>query len=129
MVIIDADFFIGLFNEKDFHYETCKKIYPKVQNRFLVSWDVIDEVVTKLCYFGKKDIAFEFIKLAWEKKSHVSIPNRSIFVLAQEILKNQIIKHVSFTDCMNMAIARKNNIEYILSFDKIYEKNGFKLFN
>jgi len=127
MILVDADFFIGFYSEVDAHHKTCLAFVDKIADELITSYDVIDEVVTKLTYFKKKDKALLF--LADIKKTNLAtiFPNQKLFEEAKKIFQNKKTSHISFTDCMNVAIAKEKKIKYILSFDKVYEKNGFKL--
>lgn len=127
MILADADFFIGLFHDKDIHHLKCIRILSEIKDDFVTSYDVIDEVATKMIYFGRKDITVKFIKYIFQKNIRVVYPSPHLFELTIEVLNCQKASHVSFTDCMNMAIAREWKIRHILSFDRIYEKNGFEV--
>ena len=128
MILVDADFYIGLFHNEDAHNDQCRRIFPKIKENIITTWDVVDEVTTKLLYFNKKEIAVNFVASMLKADKYLVWPNHELLTLALKILIKQKNKHVSFTDCMNMAVAKEKNIEYLLSFDKNYEKNGFKLF-
>lgn len=127
MVYVDADFFIGLYSKGDIHHPTCLKLTESINEDFITSMDVIDEVATKLSYFSDKKISLQFLKDITSEKITVVYPDYSLFTCALEIFKKQTSKKISWTDCMNMAIATAKEIDTFLSFDKVYEKNGFRL--
>ena len=127
MVLVDADYFIGLYYIDDPHHQRCLSIAESLTEDLVTTYDVIDEVVTKLTYFKRKDKALLFLNDIKRTNFVVIFPNPKLFTEAEKIFKNQKSSHVSFTDCMNMAIAKEKKVKFLLSFDKIYEKNGFKL--
>jgi len=127
MVFVDSDFFIGLYIIKDAHHKVCLKLSKSLKENLITSWDVIDEVVTKLRYYDSKSTALRFISDIEKQKITIIYPNYAYNKKAGNIFEKQSKKRVSLTDCMNMAIAKEKNIKYFLSFDKIYERNGFKL--
>lgn len=127
MVFVDADFFIGLYFSSDPHHKTCISLIDKIKDDLITSHDVIDEVVTKLSYFKRKDLALQFIKDVKKTAIIIVFPDMSLFEKASNIFASQKQTHVSLTDCMNMAIAKEQKIINFLSFDEVYEKNGFKL--
>ena len=127
MVLVDADFFIGLYLTSDAHHQTCLSMSYKVKDELITSYDVIDEVATKLSYFRRKDLSLLFLKDLDQKGIFIIFPDASLFRSAQRFFESQKLSHVSLTDCMNMAIAKEKKVEYFLSFDAVYEKNGFKL--
>ena len=127
MFFADADFFIGLYFKEDPHHENCKRIIKNFEEEILTSWDVIDEVSTKLTYFVNKKVSIIFLQDIFSNKFLIVFPDWNLSQKAWAIFENQKSHKVSMTDCMNMAIAEEKGIEKFLSFDRIYEKNGFKL--
>lgn len=127
MVYVDADFFIGLYSKGDIHHPACLKLTEVINEDFITSMDVIDEVATKLSYFTDKKISHQFLNDITSEKITVVYPDYSLFIRAKEIFQRQTSKKISWTDCMNMAIASERKIDTFLSFDKVYEKNGFRL--
>lgn len=130
MVLIDADAFIGLWVEEDVHNTKAGQILDGLEDegeRLITSWQVIDEVTTKLSYIDKKENVLEFLR--WIAKSEIKI----VYVderLAKKVMKKfqaQKSKRVSLTDCTNLVIAEETGVKKIFSFDKVYEQNGFKL--
>lgn len=127
MVLADADFFIGPYLADDAHHQKCISLSETIDEEIITSYDVIDEVVTKLTYFRRKDKALLFLEDVKSTNLSIIFPDRKLSEKAIVIFKSQKTKHVSLTDCMNMAIAKEKKIKHILSFDKVYEKNGFRL--
>lgn len=126
-MLIDADFFIGFLRPIDAHHKVCLSLSNKLQQEVVTSWDVIDEVTTKLSYYTTKEISLKFLDMIEKEEINIVYPTPGLFLQAISIFQKQTSKHVSLTDCMNMAIAKEKKIEYFLSFDTVYEKNGFKL--
>lgn len=127
MILVDADFLIGIYLENDVHHQKAITLIDKIEEEIAVSFEVINEVVTKLDYFKKRNKALIFISDIYKTNIKIIYLNYYIFTKAIEIFKNQKITHVSLTDCVNMAIMKTYKIKKILSFDKVYEKNGFSL--
>lgn len=126
-IFADSDFFIGLYLITDPHHKNCLLIAKKVKEELITSYDVVDETVTKLSYIQSKNIALEFANDLERNKILITYSTPTLFRLALQIFRSQSSKHVSLTDCLNMAIMKEKKIERVLSFDKIYEKNGFSL--
>lgn len=127
MVLVDADFFIGLYLDTDPHHKKCLALSPSITDELVISYDVIDETFTKLTYIGNKEIALHFVNDLKKKNIVIIFTTLQLFNLALKIFLLQSSKHVSLTDCMNMAIMKEKGIKKVLSFDKIYEQNGFEL--
>lgn len=128
MIFVDADAYIGLFVEKDANHSRAVKILGELDEEELVtSWDVIDEVATKLSFFAGRKTAIEFIKIVTNSTTKIEFVDELIKMRAIEIFCKQVSKRVSMTDCVNMAIAKKKSIKRFFSFDRHYKQNGFEL--
>ena len=95
----------------------------------LSSWDVIDEVSTKISYFLGKEQARAFLEYVEETKTNIVFPTPKLARTAKENFIKLRSKRVSMTDCMNMAIVDQLDLDSIFSFDKVYEKQGVSLFS
>ena len=130
MIFIDADAFIGLNIKKDAHYQRANAILIEIKEdgkKLVTSWDVIDEVATKISYYDKRETSISFLESIIKGNIKIIFPDKKIAKKAFKIFKKQTSKKVSLTDCTNMAIAEIKGIKKFFSFDKVYEKNGFKL--
>lgn len=128
MIFVDSDYYIGLYYKQDAHHQRCLNISTEITDDLVTSWDVVDEVSTKLSYNVTQETAVFFLDDIKKHKTQLIYPYEELFSAAYKIFKLQSSKHSSWTDCVNMAIARSIGITTFLSFDQIYEKNGFKLF-
>lgn len=130
MIFVDSDAFIAIYSKKDLHHKKAVEIsknLKKDKTPLVTSWDVVDETATKLSFFLLKKTSLRFLKTLMRGKIAITYPNEEISQEAIKIFKKQKSKRVSLTDCTNMAMAQKRGIEAFFSFDKHYEKNGFKL--
>lgn len=127
MIFVDADFFIGFYNVNDALHERCLRLSRTIEDSLITSWDVVDETATKLCYVKDKKVSEAFLDRLAKEHFPIVYPDHALFHQAREIFAAQTTKHVSFTDCVNIAIARQKHVTHILSFDGVYEKNGLTL--
>jgi predicted nucleic acid-binding protein len=128
MIFIDADAFIAIYIETDFHHLKAIKINEsKPKDEVVTSSEVIFEVTTKLSYLATHKLATTF--LSEILKSSVTIEYITPVRLQQtmSLFQKQSSKRVSLTDCANMIICKELGIKQIFSFDQHYTKNGFKL--
>lgn len=128
MLLADADFFIGLYLARDSHHSDCVAMSKKITENVISSHGVIDEVMTKISYFKRLDLAVQFYEQYINQGIQIVYLDKILVDKAVTVMKSQTKTHVSLTDCINIAIAQEKGITHILSFDKIYEKNGLKLF-
>jgi len=130
MVFIDSDALIALYKKDDPHHKKALKISQKIEKDSLLaftSWDVIDEVTTKLSFYTTKKNALFFLKETLKSSVQIIFTDPQTVFKSLAFFERQTSKRVSLTDCTNMAIAQSKGIETFFSFDKHYVKNGFKL--
>lgn len=127
MVFIDADAFIAIHYSSDAHHKKAIEILNNFEDDLITSSEVVAETTTKLSYFLSHQIACNFINEILKSKIIIEYLNPLRLQQAKELFTKQSSKRVSLTDCINMVICRELGIEKIFSFDKHYEKNGFRL--
>lgn len=131
MIFVDSDAYIALHVEKDAHHLRAIELMAelkKLNDQLITSWQVIDEVATKLSYFTTKNNAMRFLRSLLKGGTRIEYIDSSTSVKVVALFAKQTSKRVSLTDCANMAIARKLGAEVFLSFDGHYRQNGFSLF-
>jgi uncharacterized protein len=130
MIFIDADAFIGFVSPKDAHHEHAKKLFEKIKDTdesFVTSWDVVDEAITKISYQVGKANAQKFLEFLGTSKINIEYPSPAFFSSVMGVFTHQTSAHISWTDCVNMVIAKNLGITTFFSFDHHYEQNGFQL--
>jgi predicted nucleic acid-binding protein len=130
MIFIDSDAYIAIYSDDDFHNTNSIAISKSLdanKEELVTSWDVVDEVATKLSRYGTKKLALKFINKLLKSETLIIFPDGKMLKSSIRIFRKQTSKRVSFTDCTNMAIAKSRNIKTFFSFDRHYVKNGFKL--
>lgn len=130
IILIDSDALFALNSKDDANFEKAYQISQKLVKEgfeFTISNFVLAETVTLLSYriSHQKAVIF-FQKLTKDEFPIIKVDNK-LETRAYQIFKKQASKNVSIVDCSNMAILEKYNWDTIFSFDKIYQKNDFKL--
>jgi len=131
MIFVDADAYIGIYTKQDGHHNRANILLCGVQNnheQLVTSWDVIDEVATKLSYHIGKAEAKNFLNDMKTSDTRIEYMKQELVHDVFSLFLKQSSKHVSLTDCTNMVIARNLGITTFFSFDHHYEQNGFTLF-
>ena len=130
MIFIDSDAFIGASVSTDPHNLSCERLFSVVEERdedTFTSWEVVDEVITKLSYHVGRKTALVFWKNLKNSNTRIVFVNGEMSKSVIEQFKKQTSKNVSLTDCANMIIAKELEIDIFFSFDRHYKQNGFKL--
>lgn len=130
MIFIDADAFIALNVKHDAHHANAIHLLSRLEETgesLVTSWDVVDEVTTKLSYFTTHSQALRFLELLFSSDIQVEYVTPSMRVSIQKRFAGQSSKTVSLTDCTNMEIANALKVRTFFSFDKHYKQNAFLL--
>lgn len=130
MIFVDSDAYIALNAKKDLHHKKAIQMLGGLaenEEELVTSWQVVDEVATKLSYFTTKKKALEFINDLLSSSTQVVHVEPTMVPSIVQKFKSQTSKRVSLTDCTNMVLAKSLGITTFFSFDEHYEKNGFNL--
>lgn len=131
-VILDADALIGLMNQTDAHHETCRDIalYLAAHNFETVEpYAIILEAATALARDKKINRPDLAAQLLYDHVHTQEYPNFSYSVepVVADLYNSKTSKKNTPFDHYILALAKKNNIKYVFSFDTFYEKNGLIL--
>ena len=76
-----------------------------------------------------KSIASAFIKAMKEETSTIEWiwVDRALERTAIDVFEEQTLKNVSFVDCTNIALARREGVDAVFSFDAVYRKNNIRI--
>ena len=127
-IYVDSDAFIGIESASDSLHSTAIQLLERLkdaQYSLYTSWDVIDEVTTKLSYYLSKQQSLSFLHFLEEYNIHILYPTKERHRKAVDLFSRIPSKRVSMTDCMNMVLVDDLDLDYIFSFDKIYQQQGF----
>lgn len=130
-ILIDADIFIAIHNSNDSlrarSLKVLHQLKPSSDIRFFTTWDVIDEVATKLSYFLSKAEAVNFLNSL--KAQHITVLylNSETSQQALQLFSSISSKRVSMTDCANMVLFEKYQLDYLFSYDNVYQQQKMPL--
>ncbi len=133
MVIFDADALVGLVNDNDALHARCLEIieYLRVNGYgAIVPYPIVLEAATALAK-DKQILRADLANIILQKYAATEIPDdfvTEVGDLVAQIYNPKTSKKNSPFDHYVLALAKKNGIKYIFSFDDFYEKNGLKLF-
>lgn len=131
VILIDSDAFIALRKGDDSNHKKALLTFNKLKNRnisFIASNYVYSETITILSQKISHRNAVDFIDQKNNPSTFFSIIrlDEEIEETAISIFKKQTSKNVSFVDCANMALLETRQADMVWSFDKVYQKNGYK---
>lgn len=129
--LLDSDAVIGLLNEEDKHHQQTKVISLIIEQKHIavvVSTTTIAECITSLHRrHNRPDLAKIYLDSLTNPLLTIYPVDREIIRMAAKIYDPQRSKKHTFFDAINVAVAQKERIEVIFSFDDFYRSFGLKL--
>ena len=131
-IIVDADALIGLLNENDALHQRCLKIEKFLdQNDYetIIPYTAILEAATTLSRATRPERP-ELAQDLLNKATHLRYPldiDSNIAGLVASVYNDRASKKNTPFDCYILALARRNNIKCVFSFDAFYKKQGLIL--
>jgi len=128
--VIDTDALLGIFRPSDSHHETSLVLLDKLLQRndeiFLLSTTLAEFALLASSRIGTKETKRSIKRIMASEYSTLDI-TEEVTAKTVELYYTQTSKEESLFDCYIMVAAKKIPADYIFSFDKGYEKNGFVL--
>lgn len=144
MVITDSDALIGLAYDGDILHERSVRIYQYLKEQSVdtfTPYPIILESATVLArVLNHRDLALKFLE---DYQPIEYAINTDVFELVAKLYNAQALHKLAIVfaseynpktskkntpfDHYVLALAKKNNIQYVFSFDSFYKKNGLTL--
>ncbi len=131
MILIDSNIFIAFINAKDKNHQRAKELVSDLLagqygSRYTIS-EVFSEVSTFLYSKTKQK---EVVQKAWDLIYSTKNSLGQVFIVNRENIEQAWIvfqtyastqKPLSFVDCLIIALAQRNQIDKIASFDSEFD--------
>jgi predicted nucleic acid-binding protein len=131
IILVDSDAIVALFSEKDASHDKAKifrQIIKNQENSIAMATSTIAECVTTLRRrHNHPDWAEGFLELIAAEPMILFPVDDTIIFSAAKIYDPYVSKKHTFFDAINVAVAKKERIEMIFSFDDFYRSFGLKL--
>lgn len=128
-VFNDSDFLFALYSSNDAHHlQSLKLASLSEQYSFTayLSLNVVQEVATLLSQRISKNTSLQFLDSIYEADITLIYPDEMLVQKAERIFREVKSKNVSYADCISFAILEQYRIQWVLSFDIHFKKQGFK---
>lgn len=130
-IIVDADALIALFSEGDVHAAHSLELldYLVADGALLLhpATTIVEAVTTLQRRLNNPQAAAELVRLVNEAKLAIEPVNDAVLTEALTLFNPHGSKQNTLFDAVVAAMARRLEAEAIFSFDKWYEKQGFRL--
>lgn len=128
MVIVDSDALIGLISDDDKLHERCLQIQQYlIQNnlQLVIPYPIVLGAASALARVkNRPDLTAKLLNDYEENGQKIDY---AVATLVARFYNPKTSKKNTPFDHYVLALAKKNNIEYIFSFDSFYKKNGLTL--
>ena len=129
MIFVDTNFYVSLENKADSNHEQAKEaltsLIPK-NPQFFTTNLVLYETVTVLSIRVGREAAIYF-KENFDPETRIFWLDKQTETKAWSLFKRIKDKDVSFVDCYSFALLEELEIKEVLTFDRDFAKQGFKL--
>jgi predicted nucleic acid-binding protein len=129
LVLVDSDAIIGLINPDDPNHSKCIKISEYLSSSSfgtIAPYPIILEAATALSRQSKinrPDLAVQILDGNAKVEDRPKLNEDIAELVSESFRKNTSRKNTPF-DHYLCALAKKNNIKYVFSFDAFYKKQG-----
>ena len=127
----DTLYFTALINPKDQWHQSAIEVEPIVETLDLVTTEeVLVELLNFYSEFGdlmRLKVSAFARQLLLNPKFEIIGRGEMTFLNALELYESRSDKGYSLTDCVSMNVCRQLNINEILTHDRHFEQEGFKV--
>ena len=126
-ILVDASYIVSLFRKNDENHDTAKENANIIdKNKCYITNYVLNEVIT-IISMKTKDIkltkkAYYFMIDNFTLINEYETPNFNSRVMNLFEKYNKNTFHLSFIDCSLILLYKEHNIDYLLTFDKWFNK-------
>ena len=125
-IVVDSNFFIGLFNPVDTNHKRAVDLAKKLeaqQSRLVLSTFIFLETVTVLAQRRGKSVAREVgTLLRTDPFVTIMVVDEVLNDTTWRIFHNVEDKNISFVDCSIITLMQAENISTLLTFDTDFNK-------
>lgn len=132
LVLVDSDALIGIIHKEDKHHDRCLEVSAFLtQNSMgtVVPYPIVLEAATALSRdnsINRPDLTSQLLNDFSDIEQNKEI-NYNVSEIVADLYDPKTSKKNTPFDHYVLALAKKNNIKYVFSFDSFYEKNGLTL--
>lgn len=132
-VFVDTSFYIALFSQRDNHHDSAVALGQMLRSEattFTTTDAVLVEYLTHVGRFGKtarQIAAADVDRVLADRRVTVLPQSRPLFLRALDLYGARLDKRYSMTDCMSFVVCRDRGIEEVLTADRDFEREGFRI--
>jgi predicted nucleic acid-binding protein len=130
-IFVDTNYFVALINASDqLHAQAAQAEYDYIDHSLVTTEDVLIELLNFYCEHGdviRKRVS-EFVReILLDVRVEVIEHANTTFLDGLELYESRLDKGYSLTDCISMNTCREMEIKDILTKDKHFAQEGFKI--
>ncbi|MBI3653706.1 MAG: type II toxin-antitoxin system VapC family toxin [Acidobacteria bacterium] len=129
IVFVDTFYLIALANPRDEWHEKAKAVGDSLGKSLqLTTESVLTEFLNFFCKSGPfmRQAVVEMVD-AVSQTTKVISQNHELFLCGLELYRSRLDKGYSLTDCISMVVMQEYNITDVLTHDKHFAQEGFRV--
>jgi len=130
-IYVDSSYWIALINRNDQFHEKASEINKSMDDYYLFSTEEV--LIEFLNFFSEKgahsrSVAFKYVIYILSKpRIQILEQSHTSFAAGLNLYFNRKDKDYSMVDCISMETMRRQNVDEILTWDKHFSQEGFKI--
>jgi predicted nucleic acid-binding protein len=130
-IFVDSFYWIGLTNPKDQLHQKAVDVQKKLNNVDLVTTElVLIEFLNYFCSYGSRILqtTAEIVHaILVDSNVEVLLQSKEIFLAGLALYEQRLDKGYSMVGCISMTVMREQELTEVLTHDKHFTQEGFKI--
>jgi uncharacterized protein len=131
VAFVDTQYFVAIFQSSDQWHNRAVEIESQIDGyKFVTTDSILAEVLNYFSGFGEEvrsEIAVVILDILADENFEAIEQTRSVFLKGLDFYKSRLDKGYSLTDCISMNACREFGISEVLTHDKHFTQEGFKI--
>jgi uncharacterized protein len=131
VAFVDTQYVVAIFQENDQWNKRAVEIETQIGGyKFVTTDSVLGKILNYFCGYGtevRREISAVISDISADENFEVIEQTRSVFLKGLDFYKSRLDKGYSLTDCISMNVCREFGISKVLTHDKHFTQEGFKI--
>ena len=131
VAFVDTQYFVAIFQESDQWHKQAVEIESQIGGfKFVTTDSILVEVMNYFSSYGEEvrnEISAVISDILTDGNFEVIEQTRNIFLGGLDLYSSRLDKGYSLTDCISMNVCREFGVSEILTHDRHFTQEGFKI--
>ena len=127
-ILVDTDVLIALTKRDDSNHDKALKLFSRWKRaEVFLSPFAIPEAVTVLSHRVSQESAIKFLRGIRTKQISQFPYSSELQLRTEKLFLEQKNQRTSWADCCNIALMQSEELDFLASFDRFYQRFKFKV--